>query len=81
MEVNPILKEQGRKKHVLVARGIDCVKMILAFLTEVIVLYIQAFIVQVRVFRLKESILGCKVCLAIFSALIGLKQERKSESE
>lgn len=49
MEVNPISEKQSRKKNALIADGIGYVKMILALLIKVAVLYMQAFIIQIRI--------------------------------
>ena len=52
------------------ARSSGCVEIILILSTEVIALYIPAFIVKVGVSGLEEAIAGCGICLklAIFLA-------------
>lgn len=66
-----ISKKQGRKEDAFGACGTNCVKIIFALLIEVVALYMQASIVQVRVFGIKKAIVECEICLklAIFLAL------------
>lgn len=63
VKVNPILEKQDYKKDALVAYGTSHIKIILILLTNVIVFYIQAFIVQVEVFSFKRSIVEYNACL------------------
>lgn len=48
-EVDLILEKQSCKENALMAYGTSCVKIILALLTKVIPLYMQAFIIQVEI--------------------------------
>ena len=48
-DVDLIPKKRGYKGDALVAFGTDCIKMILALLTKVVALHVQALIIQVRI--------------------------------
>lgn len=48
-EINLILKKQSCKKNALVTYDTNRVKIILALLTKIISLYIQALIIQVKI--------------------------------
>lgn len=67
-KVDPIPEEQDCKRDVLVARGTGCIKIVFALLTEVIIFYMQVFLVQIRVPGLKNSILEGDVYLIMFLA-------------
>lgn len=68
VKVNLILEQQGCKKDVLVTYDISYIEIILALLTEVVALYMQASIIQVGLLGLKRSILGCKIYVIMFLA-------------
>lgn len=68
-EVNPISEKQGCKGNALVAYGISRVEIILTLLAEVIVLHIQASIIQVGITGFKDSFPRGRICLTIFLAL------------
>lgn len=56
-EINPIIKKQSWKKNVLMAFITSCIKMVLALLTKIVALYIQVFIIQIRIFDFEMPIL------------------------
>lgn len=62
VKFNTILEKKSHQKDVIVACGIGHINIILALLIEIIALYIQAFIVQIRVAVHKKSISGCGIC-------------------
>lgn len=68
VEVNLILEKQGCKKDTFIAYATGCVKRILALLIKIIALYMQALIIQVEVFGLKEMVVkrSAYLKLAIF---------------
>lgn len=68
LETDVSTEKRGGKKDSIQADGLGGVKMFLTLLANVIVLYMQASIVQVGVLSLKESILGYGVCFALFLA-------------
>lgn len=51
-EVDLISEEQSRKRDALIAHSISRIKIILALLRKIVALYMQALIVQVRIFGL-----------------------------
>lgn len=69
VEVNLILEKQRCKRDAFEAYGISCIKIILAFLTEVGALYIQVPIVEFRFSALKRAIAGCGVYLQLIILL------------
>ena len=73
-EINSILEKQSCKRDIFVAYGSSHVEIILILLREVIVLYMQAFIVKVRVLSLEKAIAGCGTCLELAMFLAFNKQ-------
>lgn len=69
VEIDFISKKQGCKRKVLEAHNTSYVKRVFASLTVVIVLYMQATIVYVRVLGLKNYITEGIICFTIFLAL------------
>ena len=69
VEVNPILEKQGCKGYALGARGTGNIKIIIVLLTEIVVLYIGATIIQAGVLSFEGSILENGICFAMFLAL------------
>lgn len=69
-KVNYILEDQSCKKNTLRAYDTGYVEIVFTMSIEVVKLYMRAIIVQVRVPGLKSLILGYKVLVAIFQALI-----------
>lgn len=69
MEVDSITKQQAFKKNAFRVCGTGCVKIVFILLTEVVVFYIQTFIVQIRVPNLEDSIPGGRVQLAMLLTL------------
>lgn len=68
-EINLIPEKQGCKKDALRAYGINYIKMIPVLSTKILVLYLKAIIVQVRVLNFENLISRCKIRFAIFLAL------------
>lgn len=69
MEVNLVLEKKNCKKDAFIAYNSGRVKIIFTLSIEVIALYIQAFIVQVKILSLENSILEGELFLAILLAL------------
>lgn len=57
IEVDPILNKQGHKWDTVKVCGISHIKIVLKLFTEILIFYMQVFIVEVGVFHLKEAIL------------------------
>lgn len=64
-EVDPILEKWSCKRDILMACGTGHGKIILALLTEVIIFYIWALIIQIGVPSLKKAILEYGICLKL----------------
>lgn len=69
VEIDLIAKIQSCKRHTFRAYGNNRIKIIFVLPIKVITLYIQAFIVQVEVTSLENSIPEDKICLAILLTL------------
>ena len=65
-KIDLVCKKQGCKRDLLVAYSFSCIKIVLTLATKVVVLYIQALIIQVFVIGLKDSILEDRIYLTIF---------------
>lgn len=65
-EVDSISKKQSREEDTLRVYAISHIKIVLALLTEIIVSYVEATMIQVQVPAFKGFILGCKICFTIF---------------
>lgn len=68
-EVDYVLEKRSCKEDILMAPGINYVKIVLALPTKVIIFSMQVLIVEIEVFDLKEAIIQGKVCLSMFLAL------------
>lgn len=70
VKVDSITKERGYKRDAFKTCSTSLIKIILILLTEVAILYLQALIVQVRIFGLKRAIMECRIYikLAMFLA-------------
>lgn len=55
IKVDLILKEQDYKKNILVVCSTSYIKTIFALSAKILVLYIQAFIIEVSVFSLEKG--------------------------
>lgn len=64
-EVDLIPEKQSRKEDMFGARGTGRVKIVFALLTEVLIFYIRATLVQVGIFGFEWPVLGCGVCLEL----------------
>lgn len=69
VKVNLILKNQSRKRYMLIVCSFVRVKIALILLTKSITLYVQTFIVQNKVLSFENFISKYKICLSIFPAL------------
>lgn len=65
-EVDSISKKQSREEDALRVYAISHIKIVLALLTEIIVSYVEATMIQVQVPAFKSFILSCKICFTIF---------------
>ena len=64
-ENNLVLEKKGCKKNAFIAHGSGHIKIILISLTKVITLYMQAFIVKVKIPGIEKAIVGYSTYLKL----------------
>lgn len=70
IKVNLILKKQSSKNYAFIICNINYLKIVLVLLIKIIILYMQVFIIDIKISGLKKFIIKYSTCFKIIMLLV-----------